>query len=382
MTSARAVNTWFPSAGTLASLYRSKRRAAQALRKEEVSKIRIFLILGATFIVLLCSPHYLSAQMTDIITTEIGGRVIGEIKKFERGLLEIKTDEMSTLSIQWDMISSIQSTKLFDIETYWGEHYFGSLEPAEETGKVKIIIEIDSVILSLDDIVALHPLESRFWSRIKGYLDAGFSYQTANDFAELVLGTEIKYYGEKWFNTLNLDTYLRTQREGERTRRNNLRYHLERVFKKRWSGDLFAALEQNDELELDMRAMIGLGGGKDLIQNNRMVFKVFGGADVINEKRFGDEEFSTQFEAMFGATFDTFRYYTPKYDISADLTLHPNLTEFGRLRINFNTRLRYEVLHNFFIGLTVFDRFDGDLREGGARKNDFGINTTISWGFR
>jgi len=354
----------------------------QALRKEAVCRIRIFLILGATFIVLLCSPHFLSAQYADIITTKVGGKVIGEIKKFERGLLEIKTDEMSTLNIEWDMISSIQSTKLYDIETYWGEHFFGSLEPTEETGNVKIIIEIDYVMLSLDDIVALHPLESKFWSRIKGYLDAGFSYQTADSFAEIVLGTEIKYYGEKWFNTLKLDIYLRSQREGERTRRNNLSYHLERIFKKRWSGDLFATLEQNDELELDLRAMIGLGGGKHLIQNNRMVFKVFGGADVINEKRLGDEEFSTQLEAMLGAAFDTFRYYTPKYDITTNITLHPNLTEFGRLRININMRFRYEVLHDFFVGLTVFDRFDGDLREGGIRKNDFGINTTISWGFR
>jgi len=56
---------------------------------------------------------------------------------------------MGTLNIEWDNISSIQSKKLYDIETSWGEHYFGSLEAAEESGKVKIIAETGHAILYL-----------------------------------------------------------------------------------------------------------------------------------------------------------------------------------------------------------------------------------------
>lgn len=330
----------------------------------------------------LCLPLSLTAQKTDIIITEYGGKIIGEIKKRDRGQLEIKTEEMGTLNIEWDKISSVKSQKPFDIETSWGDHFFGSLEPAEETGKLKVAAETGDVLLALDDVVRIYPLEFKFWSRIKGYIDAGFSYQTADNFAEIILGGEAMYRGEKWVNSLSLDTYLRTQREAAETRRNNLHYHLERIFKNRWSGDLFGTLEQNDELELDLRAMFGVGGGKYLIQNNRMMFQVFTGADIVRVKRFGDEAFTTNFEALFGSSFDAFRYSTPKLDLSAYLVLFPNLTEFGRLRIYFDARIRYEVVHNFFIGFTVFDKFDGDLREGGTRKSDFGINTTISWSFK
>lgn len=128
--------------------------------------------------------------------------------------------------------------------------------------------------------------------------------------------------------------------------------------------------------------MIGIAGGKSLIQNNKMLFQIFAGADVVQQKRFADEDFTTNFEALFGGRFDAFRYSTPKLDFMAAFSMHPNLTEFGLIRIYFDTRLRYEILHSFYIGLTVFDKFDGDLREGGARKNDFGINTTISWSFK
>lgn len=217
------------------------------MRRHAIHKTRIFLLHGVTIAVLLCSPHFLFAQQADIIITEIGGKVIGEIKKLSRGQLEIKTDEMGTLNIEWDHIISIQSKEVYDIEISWGEHYFGSLEATEEAGKVKIITESHQSLLSLVDIIGLHPLESKFWSRIKGYIDAGFSYQTANNFAELILGADVTYRTNKWVNRLSLDTYLRTQKEGAETRRNNFRYRLDRNFKKRWSAALLGTLEQNDE---------------------------------------------------------------------------------------------------------------------------------------
>lgn len=331
---------------------------------------------------MLCSSTFLYAQKTDIITTEQGGKVIGDIKKFDRGRLEIKTKEMGTLNIEWAHIISIQSKKRYDIETAWGQHFFGSLEAVEEARKLKIITETGHAILAFVDVVRLHPLESKFWSRVKGYIDAGFSYQSSNSFAELTLGSEVSYHGTKWTNLFRLETYRRTQKEGAQTRRNNLAYHLERVFKDRWSGDLFVTLEQNDELELDLRALFGIGWGKHFIQNNQMLFQAFAGLDFVQVKRLGDAVFTTNYEALIGSRFDAFRFSSPKIDLTAYLTVFLNLTEFGRLRTDFNTRLRYEVLHDFYVGLTVFSKIDADFREGGDKVNDFGINMTISWGFR
>jgi hypothetical protein len=352
------------------------------LKKAAVYNSRTIVLSMCILIVLICSTQFLSAQRSDIVITKSGDRVAGEIKKLDRGRLEFKTSDMGTLNIEWDAIDSIESGDLYDIETYAGEHYLGSLAQADESGELKVQTDIGLVSVPLAEVVRIYPLGSNFWRRITGYLDAGLSYQSADKFVELTLGADGTYRSEKWVSSLALSTYLRTQKEGTKTRRNDLSYKLERIFKGRWSGNLFSTLEQNDELELDLRAMIGLGIGKYLIQNNRTLFHVFVGADVIQERRTGDASFATNFEALLGGKFEAFRYSTPKFDFNASLILFPNLTEFGRLRLYFDTRVRYEVLKDFFIGLTVFDKFDGDLREGGTRKNDFGINTTLSWSFK
>jgi hypothetical protein len=251
-----------------------------------------------------------------------------------------------------------------------------------EAGTLKIKTENESELVSIADVVSIFPLESTFWQRVKGYLDAGLSYQSADEFVEITLGADTYYRTERWASNLALSTYLRTHKEGSRIRRNNISYRLQRIFKEQWSGGVFGTLEQNDELELDMRALLGVGMGRDIIQNNKMLFQVFAGLDMIQEKRTGDESFATNFEALLGSRLEAFRYSSPRLDYTASLLLFPNLTELGRLRIYFDTRLRYEILRDFYIGLTVFDKFDGDLREGGTRKNDFGINSTISWSFK
>ncbi|GAF72359.1 unnamed protein product, partial [marine sediment metagenome] len=125
---------------------------------------------------------------------------------------------MGTLNIEWDVIDSIQSSDLYDIETYSGMHYFGSLEQSEEVGKLKINTEIALVTVPLAtvplatvplaDVIRIYPLESNVWRRIKGYLDAGLSYQSADEFVEITLGADTTYRSENWVSSLALSTYL------------------------------------------------------------------------------------------------------------------------------------------------------------------------------
>ena len=78
------------------------------------------------------------------------------------------------------------------------------------------------------------------------------------------------------------------------------------------------------------------------------------------------------------------RYHHPKLDTGLDLLVYPSITEFGRFRIEFNGRVRYEVLKDFYISLHVFDHFDG--RPGGEEsevsKNDYGIEASLTYSFR
>lgn len=73
-----------------------------------------------------------------------------------------------------------------------------------------------------------------------------------------------------------------------------------------------------------------------------------------------------------------FRFVHPELDFSITLSAFPSLVERGRVRINLDTRLRYEILKDFYFAVSLFDKFDGVLRTDGVRSNDFGFDTKIS----
>jgi hypothetical protein len=333
----------------------------------------LFLLLGTT---------RLLGQRTDVVILKNGDKITGEIKKLDRGILEFKTDSMDTLNIEWEVIDFIQSKNLFDVESISGLHYIGPIQKAEKNGQMIVATEQMDFTLSLKNIVRIYALEETFWRRFKGFVDAGFGYQKADQFAEFTLGGEISIRSQKWSNRIQADLYLRHAKEGKDIARNTAMYRLERIFPNRWAGTLLGSLEQNDELNLDFRALIGLAVGRYLVQNNHMLLTVTGGLTAGREKLISDDKFTTSLEALIATSFEAFRFQTPRLDFTARLIVYPSLNDFGRIRFNFDTRLRYEILRDFYIGLKLFDHFDGDFRKEGIKSNDFGINATISYSFK
>jgi hypothetical protein len=324
----------------------------------------------------------LHAQRTDIIFLHNGDRVTGEIKKLERGRLEYKTNDMRTLEVEWLMVDFIQSIHVFDVESVSGRRYQGTIEKAEEKGRMIVNTESARVTLYLKDIVRIDRLRSTFWKRIRGYLDAGLSYEKSTNQVTWTLGGEANHRTRKWATGLTISSYFRNQQAVQDIRRNSASYSLERIFENRWLGAGFGQVQQNNELNLVLRGLLGLGGGRYLIQTNSMLLSLMGGATVYREKKTGETEFTTGVEALLAGRFDAFRFVHPELDFSVTLIAFPSLSVRGRVRLNLDTRLRYEILKDFYFTISLFDYFDGDLRAGGDRNNDFGFDTKISWSFR
>jgi hypothetical protein len=98
----------------------------------------------------------------------------------------------------------------------------------------------------------------------------------------------------------------------------------------------------------------------------------------------GSEDTQYSAEIMARANFQAFRFAHPKLDTSLNLVVFPSVTDLGRFRIEFDGRVRYEILRDFYISLHVFDHFDG--RPGGEEaevtKNDYGIEASLTYSFR
>ncbi len=336
--------------------------------------------IAAVFLFLGITP--LSAQKTDVVVLLNGDRITGEIKKLARGKLEYKTDDMGWIYIEWEKIAKISSKNRFDVEMDAGKKHIGTLQEASESGKMIILTDEGPIALDMLSVILITPLEALFKERFKGYLDVGFSFQKANQLTNWIFGTEVTYRYVKWEAKAEGSSYFSKQKDVEGTTRHSLTLQFSRLLKNRWRATLLTKLQQNEELGLELRTTLGGGAGRHLIQTNSVLLLLGGGVVVTKEKFVGAEETQYNAEALGRLSFQAFRFDNPKLDTILDLNVFPSLTDFGRLRIEFNGRIRYELFKDFFITLSVFDHFDSRPGIEDVSKNDYGVDVTLSYSFK
>jgi hypothetical protein len=340
-----------------------------------------------TVLALLTISSLLQAQRTDIVILDNGDRITGEIKKMERGKLECRTDNISVIYIEWTKIDFISSKDKFDIELETGARYIGSIEMAEEKEKL-VVITRGGLRFTLDliSVIKIYPLEASFWKRVKGYLDVFLSFERANRKVEWKLGSEISYRSEKWMTKLSGSSYF-TQQEVldeiiSTTSRNDVALSAQRILKNRWTAALITTHEQNDEFNLDYRALIGGAFGRFLIQDNRHLLTAYAGLTGTLEKYSDSDDVGYNAEGLLSVQYEAFVFDTPKLDFVTTLSVFPSLTTGRRVRTNLSARLSYEIFKDFYITLDGFYDYDNKPPGTDPVKHDYGIDTGITWSFR
>ena len=68
-----------------------------------------------------------------------GDRITGEVTELDRGRLTFKTDDMGTLSIEWDKVTSVTAKATFEVHDLDGGQYFGALRPGAQDGELTVV---------------------------------------------------------------------------------------------------------------------------------------------------------------------------------------------------------------------------------------------------
>jgi hypothetical protein len=338
--------------------------------------------LGFALIALSLAASPLHGQKTDVVILENGDHVTGEIKELTRGRLSYSTDDMGTISIEWEHILRITSSQYFEAQLSSGEKHFGQIETAVEPRWMVMRIAEYSDTLSMTSVVRITPIEATFWERLSGYIDLYLNFQQANLVRDLTLGGQVKYRTRKTLNVLDFETYFQNQETGGETSRNSLGYEINRFVAKKWTALASIDLLQNVQTELDRRITLGGGGSLILTQTNHGSLRTTAKLQWTNEQFTGDEAASNNLEADFGAQGEYYLFDSPKTDITSSLSISPNLTDFGRVRLYFDARLSYELLSDFTIALSVREEFDSrPPSETPTNKNDFSTTLSVGWTF-
>ncbi len=333
----------------------------------------------ATLLALHSSPVR-AHHKTDVVILVNGDHVTGEIKRLERGILFVSTDSMGTVEIEWDKIERVTSQYRYTVALQSGLRLVGSLASGDEEQVLEVVSIGDKASIGYLRVVEIEPLEESFWQRLKGSVDFGFSFAEANTATQWSLNAETKYLTRKYLATTNFSSLLQDQENAVRITRNVLTLGYRWFLGDRWYALGLSAFQQSSAQGLELRSLFGGGAGRHVYQSNKSQLSIVGALDVVREKYVG-KNFTTSSEAIAGLNFETFRYETPKAEITGHVFVFPNLTTLGRVRLQAEGNVRFELIKDLFFNVNVYESFDSDPPVENVSRNDFSITTSLGWTF-
>ncbi len=319
---------------------------------------------------------------TDVVTLKNGDQLTGEVKGLQYARLQFKTDTMETVYIKWEEVEQVASEFSFQVELASGVRFFGTLAASDEPGMLSVVGTNGTVGLNLDQVVRIRPIKQQFWKRIDGSFSLGLSFTKASDVLRYNLSADATYEERKNIVNGSLNSIITTQKGEEDKKNNTVNLSYIRLLERKWFLTALASAQQNDELGINFRLLGGGGGGRLLVQTNRMRLPVLSGL-VVNREWGGGAtgQDSYNLEALFGLTWSVFIYHYPKTDLNFSLYTYPNLSDPGRVRLDFESRFRREIIKDFFVDLSFYLNYDNRPPSASAATTDYGFVTSIGYSF-
>ena len=237
------------------------------------------------------------------------------------------------------------------------------------------------VELEIGVVVILAPIEAKGFDRFDGDITAGYNFAKASEVQQFQLGLDMDFRTETRIFGLEIDAVTSDSKDNEASQRKSFKLNYTRLRPNHWINGAVIRLDRNDELGLDLRSSIGISGGRILRQTNATNLMLTGGLQLSRENVSASVSDEQTLEAVLTLVWDWFRYDTPELDLSTNFQIIPNLTDTGRVRSEFDIKLRWEMVEDLFWELSVYDSYDSDPVLDDAEKNDYGIVTSLGWEF-
>jgi hypothetical protein len=333
-------------------------------------------------ICLMCFSTPGLADNTDVIIMDNGDRITGEVKGLVSGQLEIKTDYMGTVFIGWGDIRDLVSSSGQQIELSDGAHLVGTLDKSKSNTKDEselIIVHTDEGQIELNSasVVRMYPVGGDFWDRMDLSLNLGFNFDKSSSVGKYNFGADAIYRDPEFITMGKFSSELTTQDEVNNTKRVVLNLnHMSYLPNKRYKN-YFGSMEQNDQLGIDLRTLIGAGYGWVPLSNGRNWFTVGVGLAANVEKPFDGSDSDANLEAVGTIRYQYYKRSIPERTLDVYFQVYPSLTQWGRVRADFIADARWEIVRDFFIGMELYTSYDGEPAALDGSEIDYGVRTTV-----
>lgn len=319
------------------------------------------------------------AEKTDVIILKNGDHITGELKSLDFGLVNFKTDHMNTLSIEWDAILSIMAlNQYFRLERDDGRLLYGSLDTDTLNNKLLVVLDTTRVPVEFKEIIRITPIKETVWDRVDLNMDIGFSYTKASSVSQLTFSGKSTYRAYRnsiqlYWNSIDTD-----QKDRPQTKNRTLDLNGKRIFLNRWYFNTGLGMQQNTELGLDLRLSWNAGIGRYIKQTPHSLLQGSMGAQL-NREYGQDSQNANNLEGMLSLEFYRFIYQTPKMNLDSYLHLYPGLTDWGRIRMELDMKLNWEIIADLYWVLTFYNKTDNKPPSGENSKIDYGVVISFGW---
>jgi hypothetical protein len=303
------------------------------------------------------------AQKTDVIVLLNGDRLTGEIKSYSQGRLTLDTSHSGWVNIKWNNILSVQSDKMFDLETSTGCTTTGRSPPPIRPA-AHDRLRPQTLTVGFFEVFDLAPVYQKFWSRWDGSLDVGFNYTHSSQLVQFNVSADATYRRRTHQILSSLSSFFSKQEDVTAAERGAFSTIYDRFLGKRWIAEGGFGLDRNIQLGLKMRVSAGLGAGRYLVQANQKELVVFAGFVGNREQPVeGNGKYNT--EARVGGRYSYFMYDFPE---SHRFGLRRSLSQLdgGRPRASRSRGIGQEGDHQRLLSLAL------DLRQLRQQRPDDG----------
>ena len=237
-------------------------------------------------------------------------------------------------------------------------------------------------------------IKPNFWDALDGNVSLGFDFTQQNAKTDLNVSGEVQYAARQRksftgglmhtngvaLTKLTFNASFSRQDSVATIERYQTTLATSRQFDSRWFWIVALTGERNSQLSLDYRVSIGGGLGRTLVQSNKLDLDVWIGPAYSREQFTGeDPDSSIPFALAVGA--DYFTWGDLDTTISGNLQVTPILNQWGRWRVNFTLNADRELVKSFYLDVGITESFDSEPTAADAQRNDFSLNTSISWKF-
>ena len=106
-------------------------------------------IVPGTLLLLVALAAPARAEKVDVVVLRNGTRVVGEVKSMSKSRIELGTDDMGTLKIEWDNVKELTAPEFFEVEDMNGGLRFGSLRPGPGGDTLEVVADWGNDVLPL-----------------------------------------------------------------------------------------------------------------------------------------------------------------------------------------------------------------------------------------